>query len=67
MKGSTWSEVNRELPRPSPHFRERAWREFQRRLDPLSPPRPHSRHRLEWAKPSVRAGQLVGTDASLPM
>jgi hypothetical protein len=37
MKGSSWKDVSRELPRPSPHFREQAWREFQHLLDPLSP------------------------------
>lgn len=29
-----------ERLRPSPSFRRRAWREFQRALDPLAPPRP---------------------------
>jgi hypothetical protein len=28
------------LPRPSARFRLRAWREFQRALDPLAPPKP---------------------------
>ena len=28
------------LPRPSLAFRRRAWREFQRALDPLAPPKP---------------------------
>ena len=28
------------VPRPTPHFRRRAWVAFQRALDPLSPPRP---------------------------
>jgi len=29
-----------ELPRPSAHFRRRAWFDFQRALDPLAQPRP---------------------------
>ena len=28
------------VPRPTPHFRRRAWIAFQRALDPLSSPRP---------------------------
>ena len=28
------------LPRPSVQFKMRAWREFQRALDPLAPPKP---------------------------
>ena len=28
------------LPRPSSHFRKRAWLEFQRALDPLARPKP---------------------------
>ncbi|MFL5965297.1 MAG: hypothetical protein ACJ747_01960 [Gaiellaceae bacterium] len=28
------------IPRPTPHFRRRAWAEFQRALDPLASPRP---------------------------
>jgi hypothetical protein len=28
------------LPVPTPTFRRRAWRQFQRMLDPLAPPRP---------------------------
>jgi hypothetical protein len=30
----------RGLPIPTPQFRHRAWREFQRALDPLAPPKP---------------------------
>jgi hypothetical protein len=26
---------------PTPGFRRRAWREFQRALDPLAPPKPY--------------------------
>jgi hypothetical protein len=29
-----------ELPEPTQTFRRRAWRAFQRALDPLAPPRP---------------------------
>ena len=29
-----------ELPAPTEQFRLRAWREFQRALDPLAPPKP---------------------------
>jgi hypothetical protein len=32
-------------PRPSAQFRHRAWREFQRAIDPLAPPRPLRRQR----------------------
>lgn len=28
------------LPRPTVQFKMRAWREFQRALDPLAPPKP---------------------------
>jgi hypothetical protein len=28
------------LPRPSLQYRLRAWRDFQRALDPLAPPKP---------------------------
>ena len=31
---------NRGLPRPTARFRLKAWREFQRALDPLGPPKP---------------------------
>jgi hypothetical protein len=31
------------LARPSLHFRLRAWREFQRALDPFAPPKPLKR------------------------
>ena len=30
----------RGLPRPSASFKVRAWREFQKALDPLAPPKP---------------------------
>jgi hypothetical protein len=34
-------EVNETgLPRPTLQFRLKAWREFQRALDPLAPPKP---------------------------
>jgi hypothetical protein len=39
---------------PTPGFRRRAWREFQRALDPLAVPKP-----LE----SMRAYRPVGSDA----
>jgi hypothetical protein len=29
-----------DLPRPTLHFRLKAWRDFQRALDPLGPPKP---------------------------
>jgi hypothetical protein len=29
-----------ELPQPSLRYRRRAWRDFQRALDPLNPPKP---------------------------
>jgi len=32
--------MNELLPRPTVQFRRRSWREFQRALDPLGPPRP---------------------------
>src|SRR5262249_39606991 len=32
--------MNELLPRPTTQFRRRAWREFQRALDPLAPPKP---------------------------
>ena len=35
------------LPRPTVHFRYRAWREFQRALDPLAPPKPLPRARQQ--------------------
>jgi hypothetical protein len=28
------------VPRPTAHFRRRAWLEFQRAIDPLAPPKP---------------------------
>ena len=34
-----------ERLRPTPDVRHRAWREFQRALDPLAPPRPLRRVR----------------------
>ena len=40
--------------RPTPGFRHRAWREFQRALDPLAVPKP-----LE----SISAGRPVRSDA----
>jgi hypothetical protein len=44
--------MNELLPRPTVQFRRRSWREFQRALDPLGPPRP---------LPPMRA-----SDSSLP-
>jgi hypothetical protein len=35
-----------ELPRPTMQFRLRAWRTFQKALDPLGPPKPIRRLRL---------------------
>ncbi|HET8894914.1 MAG TPA: hypothetical protein VFM96_12545 [Gaiellaceae bacterium] len=34
-RGDEW-----ELPQPTQEFRRRAWREFERALDPLAWPRP---------------------------
>jgi hypothetical protein len=31
---------DRGVPAPTDSFRRRAWRQFQRALDPLAPPRP---------------------------
>ncbi|MBA3384679.1 MAG: hypothetical protein H0T20_08505 [Actinobacteria bacterium] len=33
-------EVIQGLPKPTTAFRRRAWLQFQRALDPLSPPKP---------------------------
>ena len=30
----------KEIPAPTEQFRLRAWREFQKALDPLAPPKP---------------------------
>ena len=49
MPGPTSADL---LPRPTEQFRRHAWREFQRALDPLGPPRP---------LPAMRA-----SDSSLP-
>ena len=32
--------IDISIPHPTPQFRRRAWIEFQRALDPLSPPKP---------------------------
>jgi hypothetical protein len=42
MKGKDVKQVDemQGLPVPSEPFRRRAWRQFQRALDPLAPPRP---------------------------
>ena len=37
--------MNDGLPRPSVQFKMRAWREFQRALDPLASPKPFPRER----------------------
>jgi hypothetical protein len=29
-----------EVPQPSPQFRRKSWREYQRALDPLAQPKP---------------------------
>ena len=34
------------LPKPTLQFRQRAWRDFQRALDPLAPPKPLKQFRL---------------------
>lgn len=39
------AEEARALPTPTAPFRRRAWRQFQRALDPLAPPRPLPRPR----------------------
>jgi hypothetical protein len=33
------------LPRPTVQFKLRSWRQFQRALDPLAPPKPLPRER----------------------
>ena len=34
------TDRNEELPTPSQQFRRRAWRDYQRALDPLAAPKP---------------------------
>ena len=34
------SSLQRGIPRPTSRFRLRAWREFQRAIDPLGPAKP---------------------------
>jgi len=34
------NDAPQRLPAPTAPFRQRAWRQFQRALDPLAPPRP---------------------------
>ena len=34
------NEEERGVPVPTESFRRRAWRQFERALDPLAPPRP---------------------------
>ena len=43
-----------DLPRPTERFRQRAWRDFQRTLDPLGPARP------------LRYGERRASDSALP-
>jgi hypothetical protein len=38
--GAKRDEAMQGLPKPSATFRRRAWRQFQRELDPLAQPRP---------------------------
>jgi hypothetical protein len=39
-KGCQVERGQQELPAPTEQFRLRAWREFQKALDPLAPPKP---------------------------
>jgi hypothetical protein len=39
-KGSQMQRRRQELPAPTEQFRLRAWREFQKALDPLARPKP---------------------------
>jgi hypothetical protein len=38
--GDKQGAEDRGVPVPTESFRRRAWRQFQRALDPLAPPRP---------------------------
>jgi len=40
MRSQEPTQTHLPLPLPSMQFRRRAWREFQRALDPLAPPKP---------------------------
>jgi len=44
-KGSQMKRGQQELPAPTEQFRLRAWREFQKALDPLARPKPLPRKR----------------------
>jgi len=44
-KGSQVKRDRAELPAPTEQFRLRAWREFQKALDPLARPKPLPRKR----------------------
>jgi hypothetical protein len=46
-KGSQMQRGQKELPAPTTQFRVRAWREFQKALDPLAPPKPLPKKRLQ--------------------
>jgi hypothetical protein len=40
LVGNKPDEEERGVPVPTESFRRRAWRQFERALDPLAPPRP---------------------------
>ena len=44
-KGCQMKRGQQELPAPTEQFRLRAWREFQKALDPLARPKPLPRKR----------------------
>jgi hypothetical protein len=39
-KGADTPDLRKGLPQPTTAFRRRAWLQFQRALNPLSPPKP---------------------------
>jgi hypothetical protein len=45
-RGKHEGTVAPPLPRPTLQFRLRAWRQFQRALDPLAPPKPLRQPRI---------------------
>jgi hypothetical protein len=58
MKGSNMQQGEKGVPTPSAQFRLRAWREFQKALDPLAPPKA--------LPPNPWAGRSVRPDALSP-